>query len=74
MLYDDFNVTAKQREELHESFGREAGELSSQQTGNLWLIDLQDARCTSLSESPRADDSGYANGKVSLGETLLRIW
>lgn len=70
-LYDDFNVAAKQRQELHKAFRRKTGKLPTQQAGNLWLIDLQEACCTSLSEPPGANNSGNAKCKSSFSETLF---
>src|SRR5216117_2299208 len=72
-LYDDFNIAAKQREELHESFGRKTGKLSAQQTGNLWLVDLQYAGGAGLCEPPRADCGTYPKSEMSLGQSFFWI-
>src|SRR5258708_16158281 len=59
---------------MHDAVGLKTVKLHAEQAGNLWLVDLQDAGGTSLSEPPRANDSGDAKSKRSLGETLFRIW
>jgi hypothetical protein len=70
-LYYDFNVTAQQREELHEPFSGKPGKLPAQQSRNLGLVNLQNACCTSLGEPPGANHSGNAKSKSGLGKTLF---
>jgi hypothetical protein len=58
---------------VHEPLCGEAGKLTPQKTGNFRLVDFQYMGRTSLRESPRSDGLCYADRKVGLGETFLRV-
>src|SRR5580704_5697212 len=47
-LYDDFNVTAEQGQELHESLCGEARKLPAEQARDFWLVNFQYPRSVCL--------------------------
>jgi hypothetical protein len=71
---DNFNVTAEECQEVHEALSGETRKTPAQETRDFRLIDFQDPGRPSLSKPAPTDRRGDANRKISLSQTLLRIW
>jgi hypothetical protein len=69
----DLNVSAKQRQKVHEPLGGEARKLAAQEAGDFGLVYFKRVGSLSLREPPSADGFANAYRKVGLRETLFGI-
>jgi hypothetical protein len=74
VLYNDFDVPAQQRQEMHKPFRGEARELAAKKPRDFWLINFQYPGCVRLSQPARTNSVSDANGERGLCEALFRIW
>jgi hypothetical protein len=72
--HNDLNVLADEASETQQTFRRKVLKVSTEKSGNFWLVNAQDACRPGLGEATGPNCLRYPRGDLSLRQQFFRIW